>query len=162
MGTISYTSEQLHEMFEYCDGELIRRNTTSPNACKGDSAGCRQKSGYVVIRIAKKLHYRHQLIWCMLKGSRAKELDHINRIPGDDRIENLRACTRAENKWNCNNRRDNCSGHAGVSWNKRASRWLAYINKNGKRYNLGSFRELHDAVDARQLAKQKLHNLSEV
>lgn len=50
------------------------------------------------------------------------------------------------------------SGHTGVSMNKRVGKWVAYINFKKKRYYLGSYRELSDAIKARKEAEQLLHD----
>lgn len=52
----------------------------------------------------------------------------------------------------------NTSGHTGVSWHQPTGKWLAYINFRGKRYHLGVFDDIQDAVEARAKAKDELHN----
>jgi len=47
-------------------------------------------------------------------------------------------------------RNDNKSGTPGVNWCKSAKKWRARIGVGGKRVELGTFKELPDAVDARK------------
>ena len=51
-------------------------------------------------------------------------------------------------------RRDNTSGHVGVSF--RNNRWEARISHNGVRYTVGRFAEIADAIDAREAASALL------
>jgi len=47
-----------------------------------------------------------------------REVDHINRNPMDNRVENLRWVTRVENEANKGINKNNKSGHKNVSWDK--------------------------------------------
>ena len=52
----------------------------------------------------------------------------------------------------------NTSGYTGVYFDKRSQRWNAYINFKKKRYYLGSYRDIEDAVKKRRLAEERLHD----
>jgi len=107
-------------------------------------------NGYVVVQKItdgkNKIFRVHRLIMGALKG---QEVDHINRIRTDNRRENLRICTVAENRRNSGHRKHNTSGYRGVNYftneQKRQKRWNAYIRIDGKRKNLGYF---HTAIEA--------------
>ena len=43
-------------------------------------------------------------------------------------------------------------------YDKRSGKWQAYINFKKKRYNLGYFRDIEDAVKERRLAEERLHD----
>jgi hypothetical protein len=87
------------------------------------------------------------------------EIDHINGNKRDNRACNLRVVTKSENQRNSKRRSDNKSGHAGVC--KKGKRWIAYINKNGKRTYLGGFSNVDDAVNARKAAQEKFGGFSD-
>lgn len=53
-------------------------------------------------------------------------------------------------------RSDNKSGIKGVHQNSKNGKWVAYINKEGQRYNLGTFDSKHLASEARQKAETML------
>lgn len=53
-------------------------------------------------------------------------------------------------------RTDNTSGIKGVCLNKRNGKYLAYINKDGKRYNLGTYETKEQAAIARKAAEVAL------
>ena len=51
----------------------------------------------------------------------------------------------------------NTSGHKGVSWNKRDHLWEAYLSLRRKRYSLGRYHNIGDAIEARREAEVRLH-----
>lgn len=63
-----------------------------------------------------------------------EEVDHINGDTFDNRRENLRICTTAENVRNASKRKDNTHTYKGTVFVKRLNRWRARIQVNGKRY----------------------------
>lgn len=58
---------------------------------------------------------------------------------------------------NRTSRSDNTSGHVGVSFVPDRNIYRAYITLSGTRYNLGQFRNLEEAVAAREKAQNILH-----
>lgn len=62
-----------------------------------------------------------------------KELDHINGIRTDDRLENLRLVTRTINCKNRKKRSDNTSGITGICWNKSHKSWCIRRTVKGTR-----------------------------
>jgi hypothetical protein len=84
-----------------------------------------------------------------------KQLDHINGIKRDNRIENLREATDSENQQNQKKPpAHNTSGFLGVTKYKRNGKWVAGIKLNGKRINLGYF-DTPEAAHAAYLQKKK-------
>ena len=53
--------------------------------------------------------------------------------------------------------KNNKSGKTGVCWDKRSSKWMAYIRVHGKQITLGLYTSFDDAVKARQIAEDKYH-----
>lgn len=82
-------------------------------------------------------------------------IDHINRNGLDNRICNLRRCTKGQNGINADPKSSNTSGVTGVWWHKEIKRWRADIKVNRKKICLGSFIEKDDAVKARKEAEKK-------
>ena len=76
------------------------------------------------------------------------ETDHINEKKLDNRRENLRRCTSAENRRNIKKPTNNTSGYKGVNWLKRNRKWRAEIKVNGKKKHLGCFDDLLAAAHA--------------
>ena len=115
-------------------------------------------SGYISIRIDGDRHLAHRLAWMYVYGVLAKKsLDHINGIPSDNRICNLRECTHAENHQNRGMQSNNKSGFPGVSWHKARNNWRSVIAINQKSTHLGSFSTPEAAYAAYCKAKAEIH-----
>lgn len=151
------TFELLHELFEYREGQLIRKKTTSPNAKAGNPAGGKDTLGYITVSLRGKRYLAHRLIWLMHYKYLPMFVDHINGDKSDNRIENLREATKAENAHNSAMRKDNTSGAKGVGWHKARNKWRAYLQLNGRYVHLGLFTKISEAKAAVTLARQDLH-----
>lgn len=53
--------------------------------------------------------------------------------------------------------KNNTSGKTGVCWDKRSSKWMAYIQVHRKQITLGLYTSLDDAIKARLIAEDKYH-----
>lgn len=68
---------------------------------RGDIAGRLTDQGRRQIRIASGFYYGSRLAWLYMTGEWPKDqIDHINRLKGDDRWENLREATQSQNSYN--------------------------------------------------------------
>jgi len=105
----------------------------------GDLAGGKTNLGYIRIRINGKKYLRHRLIFLIAKGYLPKCLDHVNNIPGDDRIDNLRVSTSSQNSMNRKSLVNSSSVFKGVGLYPDTGKWGARIKINGKRTHLGTF-----------------------
>jgi hypothetical protein len=107
---------------------------------RGDIAGYTDCKGYIAIGLNKKLYRAHRLAWLYVNGIMpTMHIDHVNRIKADNRIDNLRQATAAENNHNKDLSRKNKSGFKGVCWNKKNKKWRAECTNNGKSHHLGYF-----------------------
>ena len=94
------------------------------------------------------------------KGSvGSPEVDHVNGNRLDNRLVNLRVVNRQRNNIN-RTAQVGRSKFVGVSFLKRAGLWRAYIGKDGKRHDLGYFKEEIDAAIARDRAAVELYGSS--
>lgn len=95
---------------------------------------------YLCICINKRKYRAHRLAWLYVHGKWPEnDIDHINRNPVDNRIENLREATRTENNFNKKIPLHNKSGFKNVSWNKFRNKWGARIKIKNKYQHLGLF-----------------------
>lgn len=95
----------------------------------------------------------HRVIWKMHHDAEPEALDHINHQRDDNRIENLRPVTKAENSRNRERPKNTKNPYPGV---RRSDRhWQASITHNYKTKYLGYFRCLGKAVKARISAEQR-------
>lgn len=84
-----------------------------------------------------------------------KGYDHCNRNTFDNRMQNLRPATFAENARNMSLAKNNSSGITGVGWNKAMNQWRPRIQVNYDVIELGFFTNKHDAIIARLKAELK-------
>jgi len=118
---------------------------------------CVDKSGHLFGRIFDHMFFAHRVVFALMNGHwPVNSVDHINGVPADNRISNLRDVTHKENMRNQKRGKANTSGHIGVSANKRLGKWAAHITVNGQQKHLGFHEQLKDAVNAR-LAAEKVY-----
>ncbi|WP_322505473.1 HNH endonuclease [Chroococcidiopsis cubana] len=84
------------------------------------------------------------------------QVDHIYGDKLDNRLENLRPATNAQNQANSKTR-GNKSGFRGVCWDKTNKKWVAKIKVNGKTKHLGRFSIAEDAACAFNKAALEYH-----
>ena len=98
----------------------------------------------------------HRVIWALSHGEQpSDQIDHINGIRTDNRIENLRVATQQENSRNRAMSRDNTSGVCGVSWSKACGKWEVRIKIDGQSKNLGYFQSIDEAKAVRAEASAR-------
>lgn len=150
------SKDYLNEIFAYKDGELFWK--TSRRKIKiGDKAGRKKANGYCEVGVDGKLHGTHRLIFMMFHGYMPKIIDHIDGNPSNNKIENLREATHAENAWNSIRPKNNSSGFKGVVFNKQNKNWVAQCWKDNKKFHIGCFADIHDAAQAVIDFREKHH-----
>lgn len=121
-------------------------------AIVGQVAGAKQTSRgktYIQVKIDRSYYKGHQLAWVLYYGIWPMfDLDHIDGDGTNNRVDNLRPCSMAQNKANSRRYKNNKSGHKGVFWKKDSKNWSVSIQKNGVRRHLGRFSSYDDAVAA--------------
>ena len=151
------TAEYLRSILGYdpATGIFTWKVSTANRIKVGDVAGSPNGDGYLRLKVQSRLHLTHRLAWLYTYGEWPEDqLDHINRNRSDNRIANLRDVSHKQNLQNASKRSDNTSGHPGVHWYSRYSKWQARIKHNYKYIHLGYFTTIEDAVSARKAAEK--------
>lgn len=141
----------LQDVLEYkIDGTLWWKERVN-NACRMDKpVGNPRHHGHLGFKLWNKSRFVHRVVWEMFNGPipNGFEIDHINRNPSDNRIENLRLCTSSQNKCNTGTREDNTSGFKGVSFHKASGKWRTSVTYEGITHHLGYFDDPQQAATA--------------
>ena len=128
------------------------------NKIKAGKTGWKDKDGYLHIRIDYKLYRAHRLAWLYVYGVFPDEaIDHIDRNPSNNKIENLRLCNKRQNAINSKMRSDNTSGYRGVRRRPGMKKWQARAYFEGKEVHLGYF---DTAEEASEVYKKKVIELN--
>lgn len=89
----------------------------------------------------------------IMNAPKEMQVDHRDGNELNNRKSNLRICTQADNNKNLKIRKNNTSGHKGVCWDKKNSKWMAYIKINTKFKNLGYYTDINEAIKIRKKAE---------
>jgi hypothetical protein len=135
-------TKEAKEWFEYSNGELYWKKGRRRNK----KAGSPHPTGYIQVKWKDKTWRLHRIVWIWHENKLLKELeiDHINRIRTDNRIENLRQVTKSINNAN----------KKAIFVNYCKGKWKAYTSRvlgNGKQIHLGVFETKKDAEKAAQV-----------
>lgn len=141
---LRYDSETGHVFWK-----VSRRNGT----LAGSRAGTLSANRYRYILAMGKKITEHRIAWYLYHGEWPDgQIDHINGIRDDNRIENLRDVSRQQNGMNQKLPTRSSSGIMGVYYRPDRNKYVANIMFKGKSYNLGHFTDKFEAARARALA----------
>lgn len=123
---------------------------TGPRTKEGAPAFiAKDKGGYYTGTINGVRWKAHRLVFALEHGYLPEFIDHIDGDPCNNRVDNLRACTRTVNNQN--------HMRVDVSQKNVGGGWQARIQANGKRISLGTFATKELAKAAYYEAKARLH-----
>lgn len=116
---------------------------------KGEKVGHTTKRGYIITRLGTKHYKIHRIIFAIHHGYFPLLVDHIDRNPKNNKIENLREATYSENSINTGLRKNNASGYKGVYFHKQRQKWASKIQRMNKKKWIGLFDTPEEAHQAR-------------
>ena len=99
-------------------------------------------------------HKVHRVIYYYVHGHLPKTLDHIDRNPANNSIENLRPATPCQNAYNRRVSSDNTSGTTGV-YSTIYKTWTVQITVDRETICLGTFKTEAAAIATRKRAEKK-------
>lgn len=143
------------------EGYLVWKYTCLQNKRVGKKAGWLDWKGYSRVKVNGRSFAVHRIIWEMHYGPipQGKEIDHIDRKKGNNKLNNLRLVTPTQNCQNKSFRKDNKSGATGVHWHTTKNKWAAYVSVDKKLKHLGYFKSFKEAKKVRDLAVIKYNYL---
>ena len=161
LGKKRVTLERLRELLRYDPWTgrffwLVARS----NIQAGMEAGTVLKDHnctYMRLCIDGHRYSAHHLVWLYANGEwPSSHIDHIDVNGLNNRIDNLRLATTAENTRNSRLSRRNTSGFKGVTYDRWRCRWKSAIKVIGKSRHLGYF-DTPEAAHAAYRAAAKNH-----
>ncbi len=148
------TQQRLQEVLSYDSetGLFTWLVSTSFRIKVGDIAGCPDKNGqinYNGIRIDSKLYDAHRLAFLYMTGEWPEVVDHINGNGLDNKWSNLRSVTQSVNTINKHTPVRSSTGYRGIYPGKKLGSFQVRVDRNQRRYNIGTFETLQQAIEAR-------------
>ena len=121
---------------------------------------CEKQGSFYAVRNSSKRDGKKHLIYMAreilgLNRGDTREGDHKDLVTLNNRRDNLRICTRQQNRMNRKSYRNSSSKYKGVSWMKLRKKWEACLRLNGKTKYLGLFVEEKEAAKAYDEAAKK-------
>lgn len=138
---------------------LFRRKIAQGRFDAGSVSGSiSAKIGYWEVSVDGQRYYGHRLAWFyMTREWPVATVDHKNLVRSDNKWENLRAASKAQQIMNTPITKRNKSGVKGIFFDQQTQKWGAEIRVNGIRVWLGRFDSL-DVAEAIILEKRsELH-----
>ena len=129
---------ELAKLFSYDpDTGLLTRIRTNKTYTKPN------KAGYLVCHINGVQYRVHRIIWklCKMQDPKNSSIDHIDGDKTNNRLDNLRLATQAEQNYN---KRQKPKGYR---WDEKRKRFIVFITIKGRYKYLGSYREEEDAIE---------------
>jgi hypothetical protein len=125
----------------------------------GRLAGTLSSSGYIVIRYNHKKYLAHRIAWYLHteEDPATFQIDHLDNNKTNNKIENLRLATNAQNSYNATKKNGTLSQYKGVTFSARQGKWMGQIRANGKCTYLGYFTDELEAHQAYCLAAVEMH-----
>ncbi len=142
--TTGLTVERLRALLRYdaSSGVFIWIGSACRSLKNGTVAGVFHRStGYVRIKIGRRIYYAHRLAWLYMTGKWPVALvDHQDGDKANNAWSNLRHAWASQNRQNVGLSRRNTSGFKGVSFCRRRGNYEANIRCAGKLKHLGRFK----------------------
>jgi hypothetical protein len=129
----------------------------TPRGKAGAVAGCVRDDSYISIGIGGRMYMAHRLAFVIMTGRWPNhQIDHESTDRTDNRWENLREATHAQNLHNVGRNRANTTGFKGV-YHHSDGYFGAMIQVNRTKLHLGLFKKPEYAAAAYRIASACVH-----
>ncbi|HCT7918305.1 TPA: HNH endonuclease [Pseudomonas aeruginosa] len=158
VGTVCELQQEMKRIFSY-DPETgcLRWKENQQKRFIGRVAGFITHHGYRRVNVGKTKLHAHQIIWLMHYGELPDcEIDHINGMRDDNRLENLRLANQQQNQQNSNVRIDNVLGVKGVRL-RPSGNYQARVKLSDGSRAVKTFRTLTEAVSWLSMQREISH-----
>ena len=150
-------TKKLSDYLDYdpISGDIIWKKSPSNVIKLGSLAGSINSDGYRQIKFNGEIYQASHVAWFLTHGVWPVELDHKDKQPSNDALDNLREATHSQNCCNRKMRSDNKSGFKGVQ--QRGSKFIARIWGGSKNLRIGIFdtpEEAHEAYKQKAVEMQ--------
>lgn len=151
--------ERLTQLLRYdaATGVFTWRKKTGRQAA-GSGAGSIGPHGYRSISIDDRDYRAARLAWFYVHHQWPDPfVDHVNGKRADDRLENLRIATCAQNNSNSTTKNRKYPAPKGACFHKKSGKWMARIRVNKQYIYLGIYPTAELAAAAYREAAYKFH-----
>lgn len=146
---------EVKQLFDYDESGHLRRVLFTHHNQKEFAAV--SAGHYPSIRWRGRSYKEHQLVWLWHKGVIPPIVDHINGDVTDNRIENLRECSHAENMRNSKSRKSKYGLKGVYSSGLEGNPFKSLICIDRKQIHLGVFKTPEEAHEAYVKASKIIH-----
>ena len=152
------TQSKLKELFSYdpTTGIFTHKTITTSKRIGQRGGHLKKSNGYRFLYIDGRYQREHRMAYLYMTGEYPEVIDHVNGIKDDNRWDNIRNCTQAQNTYNTKTYNTSKLGVKGVS-TRPSGNFVARIMHNYHTYTLGTFDNLELAVFVRDETAAKLH-----
>lgn len=154
------TQKEIKRLLHYDQGTgfFTWISPTNRGVKAGSRAGTINGAGYRQIGIRGKIYREHRLAWLYMHGEMPKtDIDHLDRNPLNNRIENLRLSTRTENQYNRKKPSGGKNPVKGVRFESKNGKWMVSGRAKKKTVWLGYFDDLELAELVISAFREKYH-----
>lgn len=148
-GTLTWKYRPLHHFKSEREWRLV--NTQYAGKLAGGERKRRGEPGYFYVKTKVKHEAVHRIVLIMhgIEIPAGMQVDHINQNKHDNRFENLRVATPAQNCMNQRKPTHNTSGCMGVIWRPSRNKWMVKFVVNGRLKTFGHYASKDDAIKRR-------------